>query len=112
MPGARKPLPDERPVIEELERAGYEHNVDRPGWGFHNLNDRVLKQVRRLTTIAFLDLFEVCASGKVTDKGLAHLADSRSLVCLRLGPGITDKGLAHLAGLTRLGELRLDSAES
>src|SRR5947209_1129190 len=112
MPGARKPLPDERPVIEELERAGYEYDVDRPGWGYHHLNDRALKQVRRLKTVAFLDLFEKCSGGEVTDKGLAYLADNRSLVCLRLGPGITDKGLARLAGLLQLEELRLDSAEA
>jgi hypothetical protein len=112
MAGASEPLPEERPVIEKLVRAGYEFEVDYPGWGFHHLKDQALQQVRQLKTIAFLDLFEECDSGGVTDKGLAYLADNRSLVCLRLGPGITDEGLAHLAGLIQLEELRLDSAEA
>src|SRR4051794_12916518 len=107
MGGASEPLPDERPVIAELERAGYEFERDRWGWGFHHLNDQALQRVRRLRTIAFLDLFEECDVGGVSDEGLAHLADNRSLVSLRLGPGITDDGLAHLAGLTQLEELRL-----
>lgn len=112
MDGVNEPLPDERPVIAELERAGYEFESDRWGWGFHHLNDQALRQVRQLKTIAFLDLFEECDAGGVSDDGLAHLADNRSLVSLRLGPGITDDGLAHLAGLTQLKELRLDSAEA
>jgi hypothetical protein len=112
MAGATEPLPDERPVIEELERSGYEFERDRWGWGFHHLNDQALRRVRRLRTIAFLDLFEECDVVGVTDEGLAHLTDNRSLVSLRLGPGITDDGLAHLAGLTQLEELRLDSAEA
>ena len=112
MAGAAEPLPEERPVIENLEQAGYEFEVDYPGWGFHHLKDKALQQIRKLKTIAFLDLFEECDVGGVTDKGLAHLADNRSLVSLRLGPGITDEGLAHLAGLVQLEELRLDSAEA
>lgn len=111
MPGASKPLPDEQPVIDELVRAGYEYEVDYPGWGFHHLKDDALESVRRLKTIAFLDLFEECDVGGVTDNGMAFLADNRSLVCLRLGPGITDAGLAHLYDLTQLEELRLDSAK-
>jgi hypothetical protein len=111
MAGASEPLPDERPVIAELERAGYEFERDRWGWGFHHLNDQALNQVRFLKTIAFLDLFEACDVGVVSDGGLAHLADNRSLVSLRLGPGITDDGIAYLAGLIQLEELRLDSAE-
>jgi hypothetical protein len=112
MGGAKKPLPEELSVIEELKRADYEYEVDEPGWGFHHLNDDALAQVRKLKTIAFLDLFEKCDSGGVTDQGLAHLAQNRSLVCLRLGPGITDEGLTHLADLVQLEELRLDSAEA
>jgi hypothetical protein len=112
MAGAMEPLPEERPVIEKLEQAGYEFEMGTPGWGFHHLKNRALQEVRRLKTIAFLDLFEECDVGGVTDKGLAHLADNRSLVSLRLGPGITDRGLAHLAGLVQLEELRLDSAEA
>jgi hypothetical protein len=112
MAGASEPLPDERPVIKELERAGYEFERDRWGWGFHHLNDQALQRVRHLKTIAFLDLFEECDVGGVSDGGLANLADNRSLVSLRLGPGITDGGLAHLTGLTQLEELRLDSAEA
>jgi hypothetical protein len=112
MAGASEPLPEERPVIEELERAGYEFEVDYPGWGFHHLNDQALQQVRRLKTVAFLDLFEECDVGGITDEGLSYLADNRSLVSLRLGPGITDRGLAHLAGMIQLEELRLDGAEA
>jgi hypothetical protein len=112
MPGATTPLPEERPVIDEIVAAGFEFERDAPGWGFCHLDDRALKQVKRLKSIAFLDLFEVCDDGGVTDAGLANLAGNRSLVCLRLGPGITDAGLAHLAGLVQLEELRLDSAEA
>jgi hypothetical protein len=112
MSGAEKPLPEEDLVIEEIERADYEYSKDRRGWGFYHLDDDALAQVKKLKTIAFLDLFEVCDSGGVTDQGLAHLAENRSLVSLRLGPGITDEGLAHLTGLVQLEELRLDSAEA
>jgi hypothetical protein len=33
MTGAEKPLPEERPVIEELARADYEYEKDRRGMG-------------------------------------------------------------------------------
>ncbi len=110
MPGAREPLPQERSVIDELVASGFEFELDEPGWGFHHLDDRALEKVPRLQSIAFLDLFEVCDDGGVSDAGLASLASNRSLVRLRLGPGITDAGLAFLRDLTQLEELRLDSA--
>jgi hypothetical protein len=111
MPGATNPLPEERPVIDEIVSLGFEFEKDEPGWGFCHLDNRALKQVKSLKSIAFLDLFEVCDTGGVTDKGLENLANNRSLVRLRLGPGITDAGLLHIAGLLQLEELRLDSAE-
>src|SRR5262249_13165735 len=101
---------EEREVVSDLEAAGYEWECDVWGWGFHHLNDEALAQVKRLRSITFLDLFEVCDMDGVTDEGLANLASNASLICLRLGPGITDTGLAHLGGLTQLTELRLDSA--
>src|SRR5260370_18108587 len=109
--GATSPLPEEREAVAELAGRGFEWECDVWGWGYHHLDDLALPQVRRLRSIAFLDLFEVCDMGGVSDEGLANLVGNKSLTCLRLGPGITDRGLAHLAGLTQLTELRLDIAE-
>lgn len=111
MAGASEPLPEERPIIEELERAGYEFEIDRWGWGFHHLKDSALQLVRQFKTIAFLDLFEAGDAGEVTDQGLSYLADNRSLVSLHLGPGVSDDGLAHLVGLTQLEELWVHTGE-
>ena len=104
------PLPEEAPVIAELEAAGFAVEVDEVGWGYYHLSDQALQLVPQLLTIAFLDLFESCEAGETTDAGLASLTGNTSLRVLRLGPGITDAGLAHLAGLTQLRRLRLDSA--
>lgn len=111
MSGATSPLPEEQEAVAVLADQGFEWECDEWGWGYHHLDDAALPQVKRLRSIAFLDLFEVCDMGGVTDDGLANLVGNTSLICLRLGPGITDAGLAHLAGLTQLTELRLDSAE-
>jgi hypothetical protein len=100
----------EQPIADALAKAGFIVEVNAYGWGYYNLTDAALAQAGQLQSIAFLDLFESCDSGEVTDVGLVHLARNRSLASLRLGPGITDVGVAHLAGLTQLKDLRLDSA--
>jgi len=111
MSGATSPSVQEQQAVAELAARGFEWECDVWGWGYHHLDDAALVLVKRLGTIAFLDLFEVCDEGGVSDDGLASLVGTKSLICLRLGPGITDAGLAHLVTLTQLIELRLDSAE-
>jgi hypothetical protein len=105
------PLPEEASVIAEIAAAGFPIEGEYMGWGYYNLNAQALELVARLKTITYLDLFESCDSGEVTDAALASLRGNTSLEMLRLGPGITDAGLCHVKGLTGLRELRLDSAE-
>jgi hypothetical protein len=111
MNGATSPLPDELEATKELEESGFSWECDAPGWGYYNLNDAALKCVKRLRTIAFLDLFETCESDEVTDVGLENIAKCSSLRSLCLGPGLTDAALKHVANLVGLTVLRLDSAE-
>lgn len=112
MSRATSPLPKERLAVAALKAAGFEWTCDVWGWGYFHLDDKALVHVKKLSSIAFLDLFEACDMDRVSDEGIANLARNKSLICLRLGPGITDAGLAHLKGLTQLTELRLDNAES
>src|SRR5262245_51266963 len=105
------PLPEERPVVDQIVALGFEESGDTDGWGFYHLSDEALALVPQLKTIRFLDLFEACDMGRATDAGLAHLATATSLTTLRLGPGVTDLGLAAVAGFVNLRELRIDSAD-
>ena len=107
----KSPQPDEKPVVDEIEAMDFEYECNEWGWGFCHLSDEALSKAGQLHTIRFLDLFEACDRESATDEGLSHIASNRSLVSLRLGPGITDDGLAHIAGLSQLEELRIDSAE-
>ena len=102
---------DDQRLIARIEATGAELDTQPRGWGFFHVPDEGLKLLKRLSGVQFLDLFEACEAGDVSDDGLAHLARLKSLACLRLGPGISDDGLAHLRGLTSLAELWLDSAE-
>ena len=83
---------------------------NRRGWGFVNAGDKALKLIKGISGLQFLDLFEACDEGDVSDEGLAHIRGLTELRYLALGPGISDKGLADWLLLTELRELRLDSA--
>jgi hypothetical protein len=100
----------EQALIARIEKTGASFEKNRHGWGFVNASDKALKLIKKLSGIQFLDLFETCEAGEVSDEGLVHINDLAGLRYVALGPGISDAGLAHVARLTELNELRLDSA--
>jgi WD40 repeat protein len=110
MPDRNRFSAAEQALIARIEKLGVSLEESEHGWGFFNASDKVLKLIKGIAGVQFLDLFESCEADEVSDKGLAQLKGLSKLRYLALGPGISDKGLAHLAALTELRELRLDSA--
>lgn len=98
-------------LIARAKKAGASLEKGPMGWGFQRAPDKALKLIKDIAGIRFLDLFEACENGEVSDEGLAHIKGMTDLRSVALGPGISDVGLAHLTGLTELTELRLDSAQ-
>ena len=110
MPDHNQPHAAEKALIARIEKTGASLETNRHGRGFFNAGDDALKLIKKIPGVRFLDLFEACDAGEVSDEGIAHVKGMSELRYLALGPGISDTGLSHLAGLTELRELRLDSA--
>ncbi len=74
-----------------------------------SIDDELMTAVASLPDLKVFSLFR----GKVTDKGMAHLSCSRSLMSARVyGVAITDEGIASLAKLPKLLSLDVYAAES
>lgn len=74
-----------------------------------SIDDELMTAVATLPDLKVFSLFR----GKVTDKGMAHLSRSRSLMSVRVNrAAITDEGIASLVKLPKLLSLDVFAAES
>jgi len=71
------------------------------------VSDAGLVHLGKLYKLRRLNLLKTSPTGKLTDAGLAHLKNLKSLEDLTIPAGITDAGVKHLAALDALKKINL-----
>ncbi len=98
----------EQAIIARIEKTGAALEKNRRGWGFVNAGDKALKLIKGISGLQFLDLFEACDEGDVSDEGLAHIRGLTELRYLRSAPGSRTRdwriGRAHRVARTAPGQ--------
>jgi hypothetical protein len=74
--------------------------------------DAALSHLKELTQLRELTVADFRTPSHITDEGLKHLGEMKSLTLLGIhAASVTDEGLIHLEGLSELRELSLDKTK-